>query len=189
MTSLNAKKTSSYVKETYFYAVMTSFQVLSSVTEASFIGSRALFNPQEKDFSLGGRRLSPLPPRSFSIGLQPLKVRVLRVSFEVKVKGEHRNFALGKIFPKGKFRSSPSPKIFTLTKNRKPKPLTDGGTKVRGRRSCGTLQSCGDNSPCKKYALTLDVMGGGGGAPRCFFVGTVPSAGGVGAKKGLFLRW
>jgi len=26
---------------------------------------------------------------------------------------EHRNFALGKISPKGKFRSSPSPKIFT----------------------------------------------------------------------------
>ena len=38
---------------------------------------------------------------------------VARVVFEVKVKGEHRNFALGKISPKGKFRSSPSPKIFT----------------------------------------------------------------------------
>ena len=38
---------------------------------------------------------------------------VARVIFEVKVKGEHRNFALGKISPKGKFRSSPSPKIFT----------------------------------------------------------------------------
>jgi hypothetical protein len=35
------------------------------------------------------------------------------VSFAVKAKGEHRNFALGKISPKGKFRSSPSPKIFT----------------------------------------------------------------------------
>ena len=32
-----------------------------------------------------------------------------RVSFEVKVKGEHRNFALGKISPKGKF------PLFTFT--------------------------------------------------------------------------
>jgi hypothetical protein len=34
-------------------------------------------------------------------------------------------FALGKISPKGKFRSSPSPKIFTS--NRQPKPLTNRG--------------------------------------------------------------
>jgi hypothetical protein len=65
---------------------MTSFQVLSSAAEPSFIGSRAFFHPQEKDFSIGGRRLSLLPSRTFSIGLHPLKVWVVRVSFEVKVK-------------------------------------------------------------------------------------------------------
>jgi hypothetical protein len=55
------------------------------------------------------------------------------VSFEVKVKGEHRNFALGKISPKGKFRSSPSPK------NQKLKPLTNRGTMHGGRRGRGIL--------------------------------------------------
>jgi hypothetical protein len=53
-------------------------------------------------FDIGGyRKLS-------AIGLM-----VVRVSFEVKGKGEQMNFALGKISPKGKFRSSPE--FFTLT--------------------------------------------------------------------------
>ena len=65
-------------------------------------------------FDIGGYR------KVSAIGLM-----VFRVRFEVKVKGEHRNFALCKISPKGKFRSSPSPK------NQKLKPLTNRGTKAR----------------------------------------------------------
>jgi prophage maintenance system killer protein len=52
----------------------------------------------------------------------------------VKVKGEHRNFAFGKISPKEKFRSSPSPK------NRQPKPLTNRGTMHGEKRNCGILR-------------------------------------------------
>ena len=59
---------------------------------------------------------------------------VVRVSFEVKVKGEHRNFAFGKISPKEKFCSSPSPK------NRQPKPLTNRGTMHGEKRNCGILR-------------------------------------------------
>ena len=100
--SLCAEKTSSCVKETSFCGIMTSFQMLSYAGEV-------FFHTQVNDFALGGRRLPPLTPRSFNIGLQPLKVWVVRVSFEMKVKGEHRNFALGKISPKGKF------PLFTFT--------------------------------------------------------------------------
>ena len=35
---------------------MTSFQVLSSAAEVSFIGSRAFFHRQEKDFAIGAMR-------------------------------------------------------------------------------------------------------------------------------------
>ena len=50
-TSLCAEKTSSCVKEASFCGIMTSFQVLSSAVEVSFIRNRGNFHLQSLNFS------------------------------------------------------------------------------------------------------------------------------------------